>query len=83
MSKELIDFREWVLNGGYDSITTISMLGIIDDYMSINSAQVESPSVSENEHQEKDCDNCRYGHIKSYEYPCKYCDRYSRWEQSD
>lgn len=74
--KELIDFRQWVLEGGYDSVTTISMLGIIDDYMSINSnASPESRNVRTNEAKKEFHQNVCHSCGEAMSNDCERCSR--------
>jgi hypothetical protein len=81
--EELIDFKKWCRENTTDALYNGIDLAVTNYIKSINSASHETRSVSENEHQEKDCGTCWHKENKSYHYPCKFCDSFSRWEQSD
>ena len=54
MRQELIDFAVWIASG-HDGIYPGEEAELVDEYLkSINSAQVENPSVGENEQAKED-----------------------------
>lgn len=52
------DFKKFVINSGYDHITTVSVIGIIDDYKSSIEASHEARTIDNNECQIKLCSEC-------------------------
>ena len=73
MRQELIDFAVWIASG-HDGIYPGEEAELVDEYLkSINSAQVETPSVGENEQARKICPSCESGDCTIIRIPMNRC----------
>lgn len=79
--EDLIDYTRFLRQHGY--LNSSPPQGLVNLYLkSINSeATIETPSVNDNEAQEKYCTDCMYHTMFGVEDVCASCNNFDNWKQ--